>query len=353
MPWASWYGDVVPRGVRGRYFARRARWAHFSTFLSALLAGLLLQVLEPGGPGTVAAAAGGSGFVAIFGLAAAARLASCCFLAAAPEPDFEGLATPREAVRLVRSPEGRPIRQVLVVASLGMLFVYIASPYFGPYMLREIRFSYLEYTLASMTAVLAKWATLPAWGRAIDRAGARSAYRLAVAIIALIPLPWLFANGLGLAVVGMALSGLAWGGHEVAHFSMLLESATSRLRPAVFAVTNTVNGGAQLLGGLIGGALLGLDGVGYRSVFGVSMALRLLLALALPWLLTAEVGRRVAGAPRPLLRMMGFRPSGGVALRPLAVRAHPDEEEGAASGAGLIPPVGPDSAASKDAPGRW
>jgi MFS family permease len=323
VPWASWYGDVVPPGIRGRYFARRARWAHLTTFLSVILAGLLLQRLEPGAPGTVTVAAGGSGYVLIFGIAAGARFLCCLFLAAAPEPDFEGLATAREAVQLVRSEGGRPVRRVLLAASLLMLLVYTASPYFGPFMLQELRFSYIEYTIATTVVVLLKWATLPAWGRAIDRYGARSAYLLAIAVIAIIPLPWIFARGLALVVIGQSLSGFAWGGHEIAYFSLLLESATSRIRPALFAVTNTINGGAQLLGSLLGGALLEMSGAGFRTVFAASMGVRLLLALAMPRVLPADVGRPGIGRRGLLLRMMGFRPNGGLALRPLPVDATP------------------------------
>jgi MFS family permease len=31
VAWSSWYGDVVPARLRGRYFARRNSWAHLAT----------------------------------------------------------------------------------------------------------------------------------------------------------------------------------------------------------------------------------------------------------------------------------------------------------------------------------
>ena len=53
--WASWYGDVVPGRIRGRYFATRNRIAQLATSASLVAAGLLLQGLEPGAAGAVAA----------------------------------------------------------------------------------------------------------------------------------------------------------------------------------------------------------------------------------------------------------------------------------------------------------
>jgi len=46
--WSSWYGDLVPKEVRGRYFARRNRFVHSAACFGLVGAGLLLQAREPG-----------------------------------------------------------------------------------------------------------------------------------------------------------------------------------------------------------------------------------------------------------------------------------------------------------------
>src|SRR5688500_13401646 len=74
VAWSSWYGDVVPARLRGRYFSRRNRWAHLATCIAVIACGLALQNLEPGGAGQVSAGAGGSGYFLIFALAASSRL---------------------------------------------------------------------------------------------------------------------------------------------------------------------------------------------------------------------------------------------------------------------------------------
>jgi len=166
--------------------------------------------------------------------------------------------------------------------------------------------------------VLLKAVMLPAWGHAVDRYGARAAYALAALLVAIVPLPWLFAHGIGLVIAAQCLSGFSWGGHEVAHFSLVLETTTTRLRPPLFAALNTLTGAAQLIGSLLGGLVFGLAGGEFRFVFAATMIARLMVAGSVPLLIHHVGDRAPIGRRKLLLRIVGFRPS-GVEARPLPV----------------------------------
>jgi len=313
--WSSWMGDLVPARIRGRFFARRTRAAHAATCLGLVVGGLALQRLEPGaaledGAGSI----GGGGFALLFACAALCRTASAGFLLASSEPTFHGLPGRVRVLHYLRSARGTVAWRLLLLIAALHFVVYLASPYFGPFQLEELSFSYAEYMLASVAVVLAKIALLPAWGSAIDRHGARSLFVLAAVLVALIPLPWLWAGGLGWVLVAQAFSGFSWAGLDLAQFTLLLESSYRRTRLHVFAAQSVVNGSAQLLGGLTGAWLTGLLD-GRRALFGISLVARLAVALSFTRLLPEA---RMAGTVRTrdlLLRVIGLRPS-GVAYRP-------------------------------------
>jgi len=317
--WASWYGDLVPARVRGRYFATRNRIAQVATSGSLIVAGLLLQRLEPGSAGTVAPGAGGLGYAIIFGGAGLFRLVSAVLLALSPEPPAQLLSDRRETLSFARSDEALPVRRILLFAAALQLTVYMASPYFGPFMLEELRLSYTEYMAGSLAVVVLKFASLPSWGRLIDRYGARAAFLLAVVLVALVPLPWLWVRGVAMVIVAQALSGLSWGGHEVSQFSLLLETSHARSRLHVFAMMSVFTGVAQLTGSLLGGWLLMSVDRNFLVVFVVSAACRLGVALAAPAIIPASIGTPGIGRRRLFLRLLGFRASGGMESRPMPV----------------------------------
>jgi len=323
--WSSWYGDVVPKGIRGTYFARRNRFVHLSTCAGLATAGFLLQRLEPGAAGEVSSGAGGAGFRLVFLVAAAARLSSMLLLAASPEPPFRGLTDAPQTLRFLATARGSRAWRLLGTGAALQLMVYIASPYFGPFMLKDLRFTYVEYMASSVTVVSAKFLLLPLWGRLVDAHGSRQVYTLAAVLVAVVPLPWLWANGLLWIVPAQALSGFSWAGYEVAYFSTMLDTTTKRTRPYLFGLQNALNGSMQLLGGLPGAAMLAAAHGSFRVVFAASLVLRLAVALVAPRLVPAPRATRPIGRRALLLRMIGIRPHGGAVHRPIGDGEGPGE----------------------------
>lgn len=312
IAWSSWFGDLVPAAVRGRYFAERSVLVTVSTSVGLITAGFLLQFLEPGPAAAVAGQVSGQGFRVIYGLGVLFRLLSVLMLGKSPEPAFRGVADRATAVRFFTSHRGHVARRLILTGALFYLTVYLASPYFGPYMLTRLNFAYWEYMTATLCAVAFKSLLLPLWGRRIDRRGARSVYILAARMVALVPLPWLIARGFPVVVVAQCFSGAWWSAYEVSFFSLMLETSTSRARPYLFAMQNFLNGISQLLGTLCGATLLGLPGWTMVRLFAVSMIGRTAVGLLLSRLVPPVDRRRRPEA----LRVVGMR-NGGIGHRPI------------------------------------
>ncbi len=320
--WSSWIGAVVPAAERGRYFARRGRMVQAATMVALLAAGLGLHHFEPGAAGTVARGEGGFGFVLAFGLSALARAISCALLAASPEPPPEPETRTIKVKTLLRDPGTRDARRVLAVGATLQLAVYLASPYFGPFMLEKLHLSYLAYTVGSLAVVITKVASLASWGKVVDSYNPRSVFLLATFLVAVIPLPWLWADGLLWVIVAQCLSGFAWGGHEISQMALYLDITRSAMRQHVFALQSFLHGCGQLAGTLLGGLLLGWVGGRYWLLFLSSTLARAAVALVAPrWLAHVEVPEERRHVL--LLRVIGLRPSGGLHHRAVAVEETP------------------------------
>ncbi len=310
VAWASWFGDLVPEKLRGRYFSRRNRVVHATTCVGAISGGVILQLLEPTHAGGLAMSAGGRGFVVLFAGAAAARLVSMVLLARTHEARLAASTTPPAPIREVfRNSE--PARRVLFVTVGMMIGVWTAAPYFAAFMLEDLNFSYIEYTISTVSVVVATVLVLPMWGAAIDRKGPRGPYIVALLGIAIVPIPWFFAHGLALVIPAQLLSGSAWSGHELSQFTSLLSGSEGRDRARVFATVNAASGLAQLTGTLIGSALIGVGG--FRLALAVTLVSRLLVSVwAAASLPTIAAHRRTL-----VLRLIGIRWPGGLRHRPV------------------------------------
>lgn len=314
--WSSWLGDLVPARIRGRYFSHRTRVVHLTSFAALLTGGALLQWLEqPTGLGA------GRGFAVLYALAGLSRVMSATWLSMTPEGRPASTPT-RTALRPRWSRQGD---RLALMTGLLFFAVYLGSPFFTPFMLEDLGFSYFEYTLTNAAMVLCKVVSMRRWGHALDRHGAAAIYRLTIILTALVPLPWLWVEsvwGLGIA---QALSGFAWAGHEVAFFSLVLETHSAPERARAYTLQSIVNGSAQLLGSLLGGLALAwwLDA---RWVFALTTAARIMAAICVALALrqvfaTVRLGRRAL-----LLRVVGLGPSGGALHRPILTDDSPRED---------------------------
>lgn len=313
--WSAWIGDVVPATERGGYFARRTRRVHGGTVAGLVGAGATLQLTGARGDGL--------GFAVIFGAAAAMRLASAGSFASCPEPEPRSILPLRAFRAELRAADGRRILGLVLAVFSLQLSVYLAAPYFAPFMLETLDMSYLAFTAATFAVGLGSALALPAWGRAIDRYGARPTFLLAVLLIAVVPAPWFFATGLGVVAPAQAFSGIGWAGYEVGLFSLLLEITRPAARPYAVALVAVATGTGQLLGGLLGALVVGR--FAFVGVLAATLAARLAISLGLPALVSATDTKTI-GRRKLLLRVIGIRPNAGLIHRLLLVEPGDDDE---------------------------
>jgi MFS family permease len=195
--------------------------------------------------------------------------------------------------------------------------VQVAGPFFTPYMLGQLAFSYGEYLLVIATAFAAKAASLPMIGLLAHRFGAqRVLYASGVGIVPLSAL-WILSDSLGYLLVLQLLAGVIWAAYELATFLLLFEKIDESERTSVLTMFNLANALAMVGGALVGAALLAaqeLGGAAYHVVFGCSAAARVVTLLFL-----IRLGRVTAEAAQIATRPLGARPNTGSIDAPIVV----------------------------------
>jgi MFS family permease len=283
--WSTWVETLVPDRARIRYFARRNRYLYVTQVAGMLAAG---WILDAGQHLDARLAA----FAVVFVLAAAARAVSSFVIASQSEhePIPAGMrdVSIREFVaRFRHGPDGR-----LLVYMLSVQLAYqVAQPFFVPYMIDELRFSYPATMTLVGAAVLAKFVFLPAFGRLAEKRGVRALLHAGGLALVLAPTLWLFSTSFTLLFAAQLFAGASFAAYELASFLMYFEAIEPHERTSVLTTFNAANATAICLGSLVGGAILAQRGLDARAFLYVFAASALLRCTTLP-LLRRVVRRR-------------------------------------------------------------
>ncbi|MFO1519497.1 MAG: MFS transporter [bacterium] len=276
--WQSWMGDLVPPDERGRYFGLRNRILQISTFLALLAGGWILDRSQ----NHEATAYGG--FFLLFLLGASGRLLSCLAISRQTDLQAPAASTRPSFTAFLKNLTRHSFGLFVLYSTLFSLAVNIAGPYFISYLLEEIRFSYLQFMVLMGAMVLAKFLSLPLWGRASDRSGPLKPFLLSSLLFSILPFFWLASRQFYYLLFLHLFAGAALAGFELCSFHFLLGNTERENRTYGAAYYETLAGVGVVCGSVLGGLLLRhpLFGIkAYLSLFLISGVLRMLLSLSL------------------------------------------------------------------------
>jgi MFS family permease len=310
-PWNTWMGTIVPCRVRSRYFAGRARLQQAAVLTGFLASG---AAIEFGATSDNALA----GFGLLFALAVGCRFASVAFLARTSEPEpmpsnVRHIPLPVLLRRFCRGAEA----QRLIYISLVQGAAYFASPYFAPYMLRVLKFSYTEYMTLISTAYFAKVLSMTLWGRVASRFGIRTLLWIGGICIVPSAVAWVVSNNFWFLILVQLFSGTAWAAYELAVFLICFNSIRAEERTSVLTIFNLTTTAAMVIGSLLGAAVLILFGATrpvYYILFAGSSLLRLGTLFFLRRVPARLIEPQTVGRPRlplPVPNSLSLRPLWG------------------------------------------
>lgn len=249
-PWSSLMADHVSETERGKVFGLRNRIFGITNITAMLTAGLILHFFKDSLGAPIA------GFTVIFSIAFVSRLVSCYFLTRMHEPLLVIKPEHRFSVfsflrRIVRSNFGR----FVIFVALINFGTFISAPFFAVYMLRDLKFSYLTYTIVTMTATLTIFSMMRLWGSHADHVGNRRVLRLTSYFIPLNPILWLFSHNVAYLIAIQFFGGFFWAGFNLSASNFIYDAVTPEKRTRCVAYYNMVNGIAIFSGAIAGGFL--------------------------------------------------------------------------------------------------
>jgi MFS family permease len=265
--WNTWMETVVPFRVRAPFFAMRTRLGQAGVLLGFVAGGAALQYGKYSAQLLPA-------FAVVFAVAMACRLLSARYLSRQSEPMPSHARERRVPLKeLLARIRGGQSERTLVYFLAVQVAVQISGPYFSPFMLGQLRISYLDYVGLMATSFIAKIVALPAFGRLAARFGARKL--LWIGGIGITPVSglWLYAHTYPQLIALQFLAGTAWAAYELAMFLLFFETVRREERTSIMTVFNLGNAVALAIGAIGGGILLkslGASREAYLLLFAIS-----------------------------------------------------------------------------------
>ncbi len=274
--WASWLNDLTVNVPKGRYFARRVQISNFALFITMIPAGFFLKFMTNIGH-TVA------GFAVLFALAALSRYASWVFILMKHEPKMQQ-GTGINPVQFIKGTS-----DVFMTSKANVLFfliffnfgVFIAAPFFTPFMLDKLNFGYEQFIIIQSLGIIGKVIFLPAWGFIMEHYGTRKPLIMCSVLATLLPLLWIFSGNFWYLCFINIFTGIIWGGFELSSLSMLMNNYDSKQTVLAWSWFNTLNGFGQVTSSSISGRLQTIGVMNYHEMFFASAVVRILAVILL------------------------------------------------------------------------
>lgn len=283
--WSSWMKDLVDPDKSGKYFGTRSKIIGFVSLISMLVGGFVLDYFK----GTKVFA----GFFILFAICFLARLISSQLFRKKYEPDLKIEKDYHFSLwQFIKKMRHNNFGKFVIAISLMNFAVNIASPFFAVYMLKNLGFSYLIYTIVVISSIVGNLIFMPLWGRFADRYGNVKTIKISAFLTTFVPLLWfasffLFKAGTGLIlflIFTELYSGAVFSGFSLTTGNFIYDAVTRQRMALCTSYFNVLNGIAVFLGATFAGILASradlIFGISiFLAIFLVSGILRLLFSL--------------------------------------------------------------------------
>ncbi len=283
--WNSWMKDLVDPDKSGKYFGTRSKVIGFVSLLAMLIGGFILDYFK----NTKVFI----GFFILFAICFLARLISSQLFRKQYEP---GLETEKDyhfsLWQFIKKMGHNNFGKFVIAISLMNFAISIASPFFAVYMLKDLGFSYITYTIIIVSSIIGNLIFVPFWGKFADRYGNVKTIKITAFLTSLVPILWfasyfLFKGNAGLIpflIFTEVYSGMVFAGFSLTTSNFIYDAVTRQRMALCTSYFNVINGIAVFLGATLAGLIASradlIFGISiFLVIFLVSGILRLFMAI--------------------------------------------------------------------------
>jgi hypothetical protein len=281
----KWLADLVPSGKLGRYLSLRTIISTGSYLGCFFVMGYALDHFQSGLF---------NGFSFVFSFAFLASLISLVLylVLKVPVPAGEPQQAQMGLFGFIKEVKQNELGIFIVFATLIIFSSSICGTFFSVYMLRDLHFTYLTFTLVVSIEFIARIVSAQFWGKLIDSAGAIKTLKIASFMIPMIPVLWLFSSNVGYLLFVQTISGITWGAFDLCTQAYLCRASPpeKRLHYIVYhrSIVTLASAGGPLLGAGLLDVIYPLFGSQILSIFLLSGVLRFLVVIGLVPLLKED-----------------------------------------------------------------
>src|SRR3989344_3800362 len=184
------------------------------------------------------------GFVTLFTIAAFGRFVSAWYFTKHyyPKTNFSK-ENYFSFSQFVKKAPGNNFGKFAIFIGLINLFTNFAGPFFAVYMLNELHFSYIWFTIVNIAGTLFTIMFIPVWGKLGDKYGNKYLLKVTSFLSPLPPFLWLISgNPLYLIFVPQLIAGLGWSGFNLASSNFIYDAVTPERRGIVVSYYTMVSG---------------------------------------------------------------------------------------------------------------
>lgn len=269
--WNAWLHSLVPRRLRTKYFSKRNFLGHSATLLALIISGLALELGKINGNSLWV-------FALLFLVSFVFRLISSYFLWRQSEtPQLVGQLKIISLKKVFGNFIHERYGKILLFVLLFKMGVYFATPFFTPYMLKDLKMNYWVYMLILSASLVGKMGITQLIARYSKGINAEKMLLISSWGIVFIPIFWTFSRSWIYLVPLEVCSGLLWGSFELGLFLTLFDNIPEEEQTSVLTSFNFLHMIAILLGTALGALTfqsLALHPYRYMIVFIFSGALR-------------------------------------------------------------------------------
>jgi len=149
-------------------------------------------------------------------------------------------------------------RNFLTFTFLWSFSVYVASPFFTLYFLRDLKFTYSFVAILGVLSAVADMVGMRVWGRISDRVKNKAVIQVSSWIAIILPVAWISARpeSVVIPIILQIVGGWFWAGINLCTNNLLLKISPQEHRASYISAFYIVGGLGSALGPIVAGYVL-------------------------------------------------------------------------------------------------
>jgi MFS family permease len=254
-PASNWIVSLTPEHMRGSYLAKKDAYSLAFLTIITLIVGKVLDMFRQANKEHF-------GFIFLGIIVMSMAISNFYFLSSIKEPKAEIMSNTFRLKDIFLKPiQNKKFRVIIILFVLWNIGLQIAGPFFAVYMVTGLKLSYSYIMFMGVLSSIARIFMVPYWGKLADNKSWVTCTKYSIGLLSIIHTTWFFVNHTTAWIMVPLLhilSGIAWGGINMALFNIQFIFSPKEGRTIYLGVNAAYGGVLGFLSTIVGSSILGV-----------------------------------------------------------------------------------------------